>query len=87
MSCFTQGTIFNNLFQFKRVHHAIKSSGGSAVLKDTPGSESDGGLVARDVCVMMMDSKEQNALPSESQQWVLHVMETLRRFVLVKLIH
>lgn len=57
----------------------MKSSGGIALLRDTPGSESDDGLVSKDVCVMMIDSKEQNALPAECQQWVLHVMETLRR--------
>ena len=60
----------------------MKSSGGSVLLRDTPGSESDDGLVSKDVCVMMIDSKEQNALPADSQRWVVRVTETLRRFVL-----
>ena len=68
------------IFQFKRVHHAVESSGGVALLKDTPGSESDGGLVSKDVCVMMMDNKEKNSLSAESLQWVLHITETLTRF-------
>lgn len=60
----------------------MESSGGVAFLKDTPGSESDSGLVSKDVCVMMMDNKEQKSLQAESLQWVLHVTETLKRFVL-----
>ena len=65
------------------MHHAVESSGGSVLLRDTPGSQTDNSLVSKDTCVMMMDSKEQNAIPTDSQKWVLHVMETLRRFVLV----
>lgn len=61
----------------------MESSGGVASLKDAPGSESDSGLVSKDVCVMMMDNKEQKSLPAESLQWVLHVTETLKRFVLI----
>ena len=61
----------------------MESSGGVASLKDTPGSESDSGLVSKDVCVMTMDNKEQKSLPAESLQWVLHVTETLKRFVLI----
>ena len=64
----------------------MESSGGAALLKDTPGSESDSGLVSKDVCVMMMDNKEQKLLPAESLQWVLHVTEALRRFVLISLL-
>lgn len=75
--------IFAVYFQFKRVHHAVEASGGSTLLRDVPGSESDDGLVSKDVCIMMMDSKEQSTLPAESQQWIVHVTETLRRFVLV----
>ncbi|XP_068700870.1 nibrin-like isoform X2 [Montipora foliosa] len=71
--------IFISKKQFKRVHHAVESSGGVALLKDTPGSESDGGLVSKDVCVMMMDNKEKNSLSAESLQWVLHITETLTR--------
>lgn len=63
------------------MQHAVGSSGGIVLLRDIPGSESDDGLVSKDVCVMMMDSKEQNSLPTESQKWVLHVVEALRRFV------
>lgn len=63
----------------------MESSGGVALLKDTPGSESDSGLVSKDVFVMMMDNKEQKSLPAESLQWVLHVTETLKRFVLTYL--
>ncbi|XP_067054438.1 nibrin-like [Acropora muricata] len=71
--------IFISKKQFKQYHAAVESSGGVASLKDAPGSESDSGLVSKDVCVMMMDNKEQKSLPAESLQWVLHVTETLKR--------
>jgi len=77
--------IFISKKQFKQYHAAVESSGGVASLKDTPGSESDSGLVSKDVCVMMMGNKEQKSLPAESLQWVLHVTETLKRFVLISL--
>lgn len=72
--------------QYKRLHHAVESSGGSALLRDSPGSETADDcsmqFVSSGVCVMMMDIKEQNTLPAASQHWVLHVMETLRRLVM-----
>ncbi|KAL9976430.1 hypothetical protein ACROYT_G013730 [Oculina patagonica] len=71
--------IFISKKQYKRVHHAVESSGGSTLLRDTPGSEADDSLVSSGVCVMMVDIKEQNTLPAASQHWILHVMETLRR--------
>lgn len=71
--------IFISKKQYKRLQNAVGSSGGIVLLRDVPGSESDDGLVSKDVCVMMMDSKEQNSLPTESQKWVLHVVEALRR--------
>ncbi|KAJ7381508.1 hypothetical protein OS493_001656 [Desmophyllum pertusum] len=71
--------IFISKKQYKRVQHAVESSGGSTLLRDAPGSETDECLVSRDVCVMMMDIKEQNKLPAASQQWILHVMEALKR--------
>ena len=69
------------------MQHAVESSGGSTLLRDAPGSETDECLVSRDVCVMMMDIKEQNKLPAASQQWILHVMEALKRFVLIQCIY
>lgn len=64
------------------MHHAVESSGGHTLLRDAPGSETDDCLVAPGVCVMMVDIKEQNALPPASQQWISHIMETLKRLVM-----
>lgn len=64
------------------MHHAVESSGGRTLLRDAPGSETDDCLVSPGVCVMMVDIKEQNTLPTASQHWILHVVETLKRFVM-----
>lgn len=64
------------------MHHAVESSGGHTLLRDAPGSETDDCLVAPGVSVMMVDIKEQNALPPASQQWISHIMETLKRLVM-----
>ncbi|XP_022800077.1 nibrin-like isoform X2 [Stylophora pistillata] len=71
--------IFISKKQYKRVHHAVESSGGITLLRDNPGSENNEFLVSRNVCVMMVDTKDQNTLPVASQQWISHVTETLRR--------
>lgn len=59
----------------------MESSGGITLLRDNPGSENDDFLVSGNVCVMMVDTKDQSTLTS--QQWILHVTETLRRLVWV----
>ena len=64
------------------MHHAVESSGGHTLLRDVPGSETDDCVVTPGVCVMMMDIKEQNTLPPAPQQWILHIMETLKRLVM-----
>ena len=64
------------------MHHAVESSGGHTLLRDVPGSETDDCLVTPGVCVMMVDIKEQNTLPPAPQQWILHIMETLKRLVM-----
>ena len=61
----------------------MESSGGIALLRDDPGSGNDDFLVSGNVCVMMVDTKDQSTLPVTSQQWILHVTETLRRLVWV----
>ena len=72
--------------QYKRVHRAVESSGGHTLLRDASGSETDDFLVAPGVCVMMMDIKEQNTLPPVSQQWIVHIMETLKRLVIEQVV-
>ena len=67
------------------MHHAVESSGGHTLLRDAPESETDDCLVTPGVCVMMVDIKEQNTLPPASQQWILHIMETLKRLVMARL--
>ena len=61
----------------------MESSGGITLLRDNPGSGNDDFLVSGNVCVMMVDTKDQSTLPVTSQQWILHVTETLRRLVWV----
>ena len=61
----------------------MESSGGITLLRDNPESENDDFLVSGNVCVMMVDTKDQSTLPVTSQQWILHVTETLRRLVWV----
>ena len=61
----------------------MESSGGIALLRDDPGSGNDDFLVSGNVCVMMVDTKDQSTLPVTSQHWILHVTETLRRLVWV----
>ena len=65
----------------------MESSGGSTLLRDTPGSETDDRLVSSGVCVMMVDIREQNTLPAASQQWIMHVIEILRRFVMTQFVY